>query len=93
MINKTLTYAVATLVLAGSAAASVGSAQADWRDDAAMAASMAGIASHTAAALAGGGYSSGYSYRPRPTYYRVRPVADCCYERVQWRRVPAYAPY
>ncbi|TXN42933.1 hypothetical protein [Methylobacterium sp. WL7] len=90
MINKPLTVTV--LVLAG-AAASVGSAQADWRNDAAMAASMAGVASHTAAALAGGGYSSGYGYRPRPTYYRMLPVTDCCYERIQWRRVPAYAPY
>ena len=93
MINKTLTCAVATLVLAGTAVASVSSAQADWRDDAAMAASMAGVAAHTAAALGGGGYGKDYGYRPRPTYYRMRPVADCCYERIQWRRVPTYAPY
>lgn len=93
MINKALTCATATLILAGASAVSIGSAQAGWRDDAAMAASMAGIASQTAAALAGSRYGGGYSYRPRPAYYRVRPVSDCCYERIQWRRVPAYAPY
>lgn len=53
MTKKTLTCAVATLVLVGAAVASVSSAQADRRGDASMAASMAGIASHRAAALAG----------------------------------------
>lgn len=89
MIKNTLTAVVTAALLAGTAAASIGSAQADWRDDAMMAAGMATVAAGTASALAGGGYG----YRPRPTYYRARPVADCCYERVRWQRVPAYAPY
>ena len=92
MFKNLLTTAVTTAVLAVTVTA--GSAQADWRNDAMMAAGMATVAAGTASALANGGY--GYhrsSYRPRPTYYRMRPTVDCCYERVQWRRAPVYAPY
>lgn len=89
MIKNTLVAAL----LASIAATSIGSAQAGWRDDAMMAAGMASVAAGTAAALADGDGYHRSAYRPRPTSYRMRPVSDCCYERVQWRRVPAYAPY
>lgn len=92
MIRKTVTATVAALTLAGTLAASTGSAEARWRRGPAIAAGVLGLAVAGAAAAAAADAYGRPAYAPVYGYGcgTVRqPVYDVYGLQVGWRRVPA----
>lgn len=88
IVRKPLAATVAALTVAGTLAASTGSAEAHWRRGPAIAAGVFGLAVAGAAAAAADAYG-------RPAYVPVygcstvrQPVYDIYGVRVGWRRVP-----